>query len=48
MAEENLTGGSPRATNAAKIDYTVKALGPSTWDAYARLIERHNGVWGGC
>ncbi|MEZ5721801.1 MAG: hypothetical protein R3D59_09140 [Paracoccaceae bacterium] len=23
-------------------------LGPATWDAYAALIERHNGVWGGC
>jgi GNAT superfamily N-acetyltransferase len=28
--------------------YTIKALAPDTWDAYARLIERHNGVWGGC
>ena len=29
-------------------DYTVKPLGPSTWDAFARLVERHNGVFGGC
>jgi len=29
-------------------DYAVKALGPDTWDAYARLMERHNGVFGGC
>lgn len=29
-------------------DYTVKPLSPETWDAYAQLIERHNGVWGGC
>ena len=28
--------------------YTVHPLRPDTWDAYARLIERHNGVWGGC
>jgi GNAT superfamily N-acetyltransferase len=28
--------------------YTVRPLRPETWDAYARLIERHNGVWGGC
>lgn len=26
----------------------VKALDPETWPAYARLIEKHNGVWGGC
>jgi GNAT superfamily N-acetyltransferase len=29
-------------------EFTVKALGPDTWDAYAALMERHNGVWGGC
>ncbi len=28
--------------------YAVQPLHPDTWDAYARLIERHNGVWGGC
>ncbi|MGH3301597.1 MAG: hypothetical protein ACRDOK_07930 [Streptosporangiaceae bacterium] len=29
-------------------EYTVKPLGPDTWDAFAALAERHNGVWGGC
>lgn len=29
-------------------DYTIKALGPDTWDAFAALAEKHNGVWGGC
>jgi hypothetical protein len=28
--------------------FTVKALGPDTWAAFADLAERHNGVWGGC
>jgi len=28
--------------------FVTRALGPATWDAYAALIERHNGVWGGC
>jgi hypothetical protein len=28
--------------------YTVKALEPSTWDAFAALVERNNGVFGGC
>jgi hypothetical protein len=28
--------------------YTVRALGTDTWDAFARLVERHNGVFGGC
>jgi GNAT superfamily N-acetyltransferase len=29
-------------------DYVVKPLEPGTWDAFARLVERHNGVFGGC
>lgn len=29
-------------------DYVVRPLGPDTWDAFAALVERHNGVWGGC
>jgi hypothetical protein len=29
-------------------NYVVKPLGPDTWDAFARLAERHNGVWNGC
>ena len=26
----------------------VKPLDTNTWDAVARLLERHNGVFGGC
>jgi|SRR5882724_11101040 GNAT superfamily N-acetyltransferase len=29
-------------------EYMVRPLGPDTWDAFARLAERHNGVWNGC
>ena len=28
--------------------YTIKALDESTWDAFARLVEANNGVFGGC
>ena len=28
--------------------YRIEALGPQTWDAFADLAGRHNGVWGGC
>jgi GNAT superfamily N-acetyltransferase len=28
--------------------YRVEPLGPETWDAFADLAGRHNGVWGGC
>ena len=29
-------------------DFTVKPLNESTWPDFARLVEKHNGVWGGC
>ncbi len=29
-------------------DFAVKPLRPSTWPDFAALVERHNGVWGGC
>ena len=29
-------------------DFIVKALDESTWPDFARLVEKHNGVWGGC
>ncbi len=32
----------------ASTSFTVRPLGPDTWDAFAGLAERHNGVWGGC
>jgi hypothetical protein len=28
-------------------EYPVRALTPQTWDAFARMVERHNGVFGG-
>jgi GNAT superfamily N-acetyltransferase len=31
-----------------KATYTVKGLDESTWDAFAALVERNNGVFGGC
>ena len=32
----------------AEPTYSVKALDESTWDAFAALVERNNGVFGGC
>ena len=29
-------------------DFTIRPLVPETWDAFAGLCERHNGVFGGC
>ena len=28
--------------------YRIEPLSMRTWDAFADLAERHNGVWGGC
>jgi hypothetical protein len=28
--------------------HQIKPLTMDTWDAFARLVEKHNGVWGGC
>lgn len=28
--------------------FTIKPLSPVTWPDFAALVERHNGVWGGC
>jgi len=30
------------------VAYTVQPLGPATWDLFAELVERNNGVYGGC
>jgi len=35
-------------TEHAAAAVTVRPLTPETWDAFAGLAERHNGVWGGC
>src|SRR5204862_861901 len=37
-----------RAKETPMTDYVVKPLDATTWDAFARLVERHNGVFGGC
>jgi GNAT superfamily N-acetyltransferase len=33
---------------ADEADYMIKPLSSETWDAFAELVERHNGVWNGC
>jgi GNAT superfamily N-acetyltransferase len=32
----------------AVTDLRVETLSEATWPAFAELVERHNGVWGGC
>lgn len=41
-------GTSTDAPDIVVDGYRIAALGPATWQAFADLAERHNGVWGGC
>jgi GNAT superfamily N-acetyltransferase len=31
-----------------KRQYSVRELGSATWPDFERMVEKHNGVWGGC
>jgi hypothetical protein len=33
---------------AARTGYTIGSLDPSTWDLFAELVERNNGIYAGC
>jgi GNAT superfamily N-acetyltransferase len=43
---------SPPSSRAAilptEVPYTTRPLDASTWDAFAELVERNNGIYGGC
>jgi GNAT superfamily N-acetyltransferase len=28
--------------------FTVRGLGPQTWQDFEKVVEKHDGVWGGC
>ena len=45
---ESVTVRSNRLRSAVVLEYTVRALDESTWPAFAALVERNNGVFGGC
>ena len=34
--------------NDVSTDYEIRPLDESTWEAFAALVERHNGIFGGC
>ena len=39
---------SPKPPTAPASNLAVRPLDESTWPDFARLVEKHNGVWGGC
>jgi len=36
------------ASPLKQLPYTIRPLEVSTWDAFAELVERNNGIYGGC
>jgi hypothetical protein len=46
----DVPGGTPqeRGHPARASDFTSKPLSTATWPAFARLVEKHNGIFGGC
>jgi GNAT superfamily N-acetyltransferase len=49
MAKKKASVKKVRQSNEeVKTSFNVKPLNKSTWPDFARLVERHNGVWGGC
>jgi GNAT superfamily N-acetyltransferase len=38
----------PDRTAPATVAHTIRPLDASTWDAFADLVERNNGIYGGC
>lgn len=39
---------TPSVVAADVAEFSVKPLSSATWPGFAALVERHNGVWGGC
>lgn len=51
MARAEQNRGTPEAggPTSPKVEaYEIRPLDRTTWPAFARLVEKHNGVWGGC
>lgn len=39
---------SAAASPFQEVPYTIRPLDASTWDAFAELVDRNNGIYGGC
>ena len=39
---------TPKPGAGPSLSWTIQPLGASTWDAFAELVERNNGIFGGC
>jgi GNAT superfamily N-acetyltransferase len=48
VSTSSADGRPSKDVGTATNGLAVRALAPDTWDAFADLVERHNGVFGGC
>jgi GNAT superfamily N-acetyltransferase len=48
MPDHLPSAGATSDSLLTSADYTVRPLDASTWDAFAELVERNNGIFGGC
>jgi GNAT superfamily N-acetyltransferase len=49
LAPRPRSGRPPRAVGDSSLRHlTARPLTPKTWPAFARLVEKHNGIFGGC
>jgi GNAT superfamily N-acetyltransferase len=48
MPDRHPSPASESGSSITRVPYTIRPLDVSTWDAFAELVERNNGVYGGC
>jgi len=48
MPDRRLSRAAESASSIEGARYTTRPLDTSTWEAFAELVERNNGVYGGC
>jgi GNAT superfamily N-acetyltransferase len=48
MPDRGPSAGPAAAGSAKSAGYTTRPLDASTWEAFADLVERNNGIYGGC
>lgn len=42
------SAGRAHASRGPASQWEIRELGTPTWPDYVRIVEKHNGVWGGC
>ncbi len=47
-SSERNEGSGPKSGKQSSAGFQVKELGKETWPDFERMVEKHNGVWGGC